>query len=106
MTIQAEQRIVAPEVVHEDERIRVSRLVLEELERTPTHSHGRDELIVTIAGSSVRSRAPDGTLRMEYPVEAGQVIFLEAGGPEHYLENSGVGTAVFVSVELKRHSGK
>lgn len=106
MTIQAGQRIVAPEVVHEDDRIRVTTLVLGELDRTPTHTHERDELIVTIAGSSVRSRAPDGTLRMEYPVEAGQVIFLEAGGPEHYLENSGVGRAVFVAVELKRPSGK
>lgn len=81
--------------------MRVTRLVLDELERTPVHAHDRDELVVTIRGSVVRTRDPGGRLRNEEATESGDVYFFPTGREPHYIENCGVGPAVFVTVELK-----
>ena len=92
---------MAAEVVHEDARVRVARLTLAERERTSLHTHEREELSITIAGSSIQERNPDGFLLAEHLTEPGDVRVVRAGTGPHYLENSGVGTYVAIIIETK-----
>lgn len=92
---------MAIDVVHEDARLRVARLTLAEGERTSVHTHEREELSITIAGSSVQERDPSGFLLAEHLTEPGDVRLIPVGTGPHYLENSGVGPYVAIIVETK-----
>lgn len=74
--------------------------MLQELERTPVHSHGSPKLVVTIRGTSVRARTPKGGLLTEVFTEPGDVRSYPAGGEPHYIENAGTGPYVSIIVEL------
>jgi quercetin dioxygenase-like cupin family protein len=87
--------------IHEDSRVRVSRLTLAEAERTPVHTHEVEELSITIAGSSVQERDPNGFLLVEHLTEPGDVRLIPKGTGPHFLMNSGVGPYVAILVEAK-----
>ncbi len=97
----SEPRIVQAEVVHEDERVRVSRLILEEGDRTSVHTHEYDELVVTVTGRRIRSRNADDRPRNDYSTEPGDVRFFPAPRDAHYIENIGPGPYVCVVIEPK-----
>jgi uncharacterized RmlC-like cupin family protein len=89
------------ETIHDDPRVRVSRLTLAESERTSVHMHQVEELSITIAGSSVQERDPNGFLLADILTEPGDVRLIPKGSGPHYLVNSGVGTYVAIIVETK-----
>jgi quercetin dioxygenase-like cupin family protein len=89
------------EVVHDDKRVRVTRLTLAEAEQTPVHTHEVEELSITIAGSSVQERDPDGFLLADHLTAPGDVRLITVGTGPHYLVNSGVGPYVAIIVETK-----
>lgn len=89
------------ETVHEDDRVRVRRITLAESEQSHVHVHEVDELSVTISGSSLQERDPDGFLLADILTEPGHVRLIPKGAGPHVLVNSGVGPYVAITVEAK-----
>ena len=84
-------------VVEENDRVRVLKYRAGPGETTELHSHP-DHVAVTTSAGEFRFTTSDGD-SMEVELEAGQVLFLEAG--DHQTENIGDSEATGFIVELK-----
>ena len=92
--------VVAPHVysvVEENDRVRVLRYRAGPGEVTELHSHP-DHVAITTSAGKYRFTTADGD-SMEVELEAGEALFLEAGG--HRTENIGDSEATGFIVELK-----
>lgn len=96
---------IGSRLLFENDRVRVWRLTLEPGERSATHRHDLDYLLVKIAGDVVGlDPEPDTASEWkepgEWPVKPGQVDFIERGGIET-AHNPGSEPYHEVIIELK-----
>ena len=91
---------VQPQLVLENQRIKVERWVLRPGEASPVHSHPVDHLGVTLRGTTLRVIAADGTYK-DNEDQAGFVDFNAATSQTHRFANVGKTTFEAVSIDLK-----
>ncbi len=95
-----EPKVVEPELVLENQRIKVERWVLEPGESSPIHNHTLDHVGVTLRGSNLRVVGTDGSVK-ESLDKAGFVDFGPATAQTHSFINVGKTTFEAVSIDLK-----
>jgi quercetin dioxygenase-like cupin family protein len=96
----ASEKVVQPQLVVENAKVRAVRWVLEPGEGTPLHTHTLDHIAVTLHGSTLRDMDTDGTSQ-EHEQKSGQVVYVPGTGRTHSFANAGNTTLEIVSIELK-----
>lgn len=96
----ASEKVVQPERVVDNQKVKVTRILLKPGERTPVHTHALDHIAVIVQGSTMKDMAPDGKSR-EIEEKTGEVIYVPGTGRTHSFANSGSSTLEIVSIELK-----
>lgn len=91
-----------PRLLIDNDKIRVSRLVLEPGQSTPKHTHEFQELAICLRGGKLRTTIPGPEPQGEthYP-RAGQVFMPNVQGVTHILTNTGTSPYEQITVELK-----
>lgn len=93
-------RIIPPQVVVDNAKVKVSRWVLQPGERSPVHTHTLDHVYVVVHGSRIREFISDGRVT-EDNQETGRAAFSPGRGKTHSFENAGTTPYEMISVELK-----
>ena len=96
----ASEKVVQPELIVENQKVKAVRWVLQPGEGTPLHTHTLDHISVVIHGSMLRDVAADGSAR-ENTQKAGAVAFVPGTGRTHSFANAGKETFESISIELK-----
>jgi len=96
----ASEKLVQPQPVVENEKVKAVRWVLEPGEGTPLHTHTLDHIAVVLHGSTMRDMETDGTSR-EHEQKSGQVVYVPGTGRTHSFANAGNTTLEIVSIDLK-----
>ncbi len=100
----AEQRggnkIVQPQLLIENEKVRIVRWVLKPGESSPVHPHQLDHISVVLRGSMLRD-VPEGGSAKPLEQKTGAVSFNPGPRSSHSFANMGKTTFESVSIELK-----
>ena len=94
-------KVVQPQLVLENQRVKVVHWLLQPGEGSPIHTHTLDHLGVTLQGSNLRDVAADGTVVKESVDQAGFVDFGPGNGQTHSFVNVGKTTFEAISIDLK-----
>lgn len=94
------EKVVQPQVVVDNQKVKVSRWSLQPGERSPVHTHSLDHVYVVVHGSKIREFISDGTIHDD-DQETGRAAFSPGRGKTHSFENIGAGPYEMISVELK-----
>jgi mannose-6-phosphate isomerase-like protein (cupin superfamily) len=97
----ANDKIVPPKVLVNNQKVKIQRWVLKPGERTPVHPHKLDHISVVIHGSTLRLVSVDGTTN-EMVQKDGDAEYIPAHGVTHYFANVGKTTFESISIELKQ----
>lgn len=96
----ANQKIVQPQILVNNQKVKVVRWSLLPGERSPVHTHALDHIYVVIRGSRIRDFiSGDGT--HDDDQETGRAAYSAAVGKTHYFQNVGQAPYEMVSIELK-----
>jgi predicted metal-dependent enzyme (double-stranded beta helix superfamily) len=96
----ASEKIIHPQVITDNQKVRIVRWSLQPGEQSPVHTHSLDHIYVVIHGSKIRDFVSgDGTHDDEQ--ETGRAAFSAAVGKTHYFQNVGHQPYEMVSIELK-----
>jgi quercetin dioxygenase-like cupin family protein len=96
----ASEKVVQPQLIVENQKVKIARWVLKPGEGTPLHTHALDHVSVVIRGSTLRDVAADGTAK-ENVQKAGDAVFVPGTGRTHSFANAGKDTFESISIELK-----
>ena len=96
----ASEKVVQPQPIVENEKVKAVRWVLQPGEGTPLHTHTLDHIAVVLQGSTMRDMNTDGTSR-EVEQKSGQVVYVPGTGRTHSFANAGETTLEIVSIDLK-----
>lgn len=96
----ASEKVVQPQLIVENQKVKIARWVLKPGEGTPLHTHVLDHVSVVIRGSTLRDVAADGTAK-ENVQKAGDAVFVPGTGRTHSFANAGKDTFESISIELK-----
>jgi len=96
----ASEKVVQPQLIVENQKVKIARWVLKPSEGTPLHTHTLDHVSVVIRGSTLRDVAADGTAK-ENVQKAGDAVFVPGTGRTHSFANAGKDTFESISIELK-----
>jgi len=96
----ASEKVVQPQVLVDNQKVKIARWVLKPGEGTPLHTHALDHVSVVIRGSTLRDVAADGTAK-ENVQKAGDAVFVPGTGRTHSFANAGKETFESISIELK-----
>ena len=96
----ASEKVVQPQVLVDNQKVKIARWVLKPGEGTPLHTHALDHVSVVIRGSTLRDVAADGTAK-ENVQKAGDAVFVPGTGRTHSFANAGKDTFESISIELK-----
>ena len=96
----ASEKVVQPQLIVENQKVKIARWVLKPGEGTPLHTHTLDHVSVVIRGSTLRDVAADGTAK-ENVQKAGDAVFVPGTGRTHSFANAGKDTFESISIELK-----
>jgi quercetin dioxygenase-like cupin family protein len=96
----ASEKIVQPQVVVDNAKVKMVRWVLRPGEGTPVHTHRLDHISVVIHGSTLRDVAIDGTTK-ENVQKTGDAAYVPGKGLTHSFANAGKETFESISIELK-----
>jgi len=94
-------KIVPPQIVVDNQKVKVSRWVLQPGERSPVHTHSLDHVYVVVHGSKIREFISDGAIHDDSQ-ETGRAAFSPARGKTHSFENVGTTPYEMISIELKQ----
>jgi quercetin dioxygenase-like cupin family protein len=96
----ASDKVVEPQPVLDNQKVKVVRWVLKPGEGTSLHNHTLDHVAVILQGSTMMDMETDGR---EKSVEekTGEVVFVPGTGRTHSFANAGSSTLEIVSIELK-----
>lgn len=97
----ATENVVQPQVLVENQRVKMVRWKLQPGEKTPVHTHSLDHIYVVVQGSKIREYLSDGKVNDDEQ-ETGRAAFSVAKGKIHSFENIGIGPYQMVSIELKQ----
>jgi quercetin dioxygenase-like cupin family protein len=96
----ASEKIVPPQAVVDNAKVRMVRWVLRPGEGTPVHTHVLDHISVVVHGSTLRDVAIDGTTK-ENLRKTGDAAYVPGKGLTHSFANAGKETFESISIELK-----
>jgi quercetin dioxygenase-like cupin family protein len=96
----ATEKLVPPQVLVENPKVKMVRWKLQPGEKTPVHTHSLDHIYVVVEGSKIREYLSDGKVNDDEQ-ETGRAAFSVAKGKTHSFENVGTGPYEMVSIELK-----
>ena len=96
----ASEKVVQPQVLVDNQKVKIARWVLKPGEGTPLHTHTLDHVSVVIHGSTLRDVAADGTAK-ENVQKAGDAVFVPGTGRTHSFANAGKETFESIAIELK-----
>jgi quercetin dioxygenase-like cupin family protein len=96
----ASEKVVQPQPIVDNQKVKVVRWVLKPGEGTPLHTHTLDHISVVIHGSTLRDVAADGAAK-ENVQKAGDAVFVPGTGRTHSFANAGRETFESISIELK-----
>jgi quercetin dioxygenase-like cupin family protein len=96
----ASERVVQPQVVMENQKVKIVRWLLKPGEGTPVHTHTLDHVSVVIHGSSLRDVQTNGATSV-LEQKTGQTAFIPGTGRTHSFANLGPETFESIAIELK-----
>jgi mannose-6-phosphate isomerase-like protein (cupin superfamily) len=96
----ASEKIVQPQPILENQRVKIHRWVLKPGEGTPVHTHTLDHISVVLQGSRIKDMDTDGTFKT-VEEKSGQVTYVPGTGRTHSFANVGSTTLESISIELK-----
>lgn len=96
----ASERVVKPELITENARVKITRHVLKPGEGAPVHTHSLDHVAVFVQGSTMKDVSADGKTR-NIVEKTGEVVYIPGTGRKHSFANSGTTPLEIVSIELK-----
>jgi mannose-6-phosphate isomerase-like protein (cupin superfamily) len=98
----AGEKVVQPQVLVDNAKVKVVRWSFQPGERSPVHTHSLDHIYVVIHGSKIRDFISGDGTHDDYQ-ETGRAAFVPAGGKTktHYFQNVGTAPYEMVSIELK-----
>jgi quercetin dioxygenase-like cupin family protein len=97
----ASEKIVQPQVLVENARVKIVRWVLKPGEGTPIHTHSLDHVSVVIHGSTLREVEADSGVAKENVQKTGDATYVPAHGQTHSFANAGKNTYESIAIELK-----
>ena len=96
----ASEKVVQPQPILENERVKIQRWLLKPGEGTPLHTHKLDHVSVILHGSTTRDVGTDGTAK-DLDQKSGQASYIPGTGRTHSFANVGKETYESISIELK-----
>jgi predicted metal-dependent enzyme (double-stranded beta helix superfamily) len=96
----AEEKVVQPELVLENQKVKVVHYLLQPGESSPIHTHSLDHLGVTLRGSTLRD-VPAGGAAKDSEDKTGNVEFVPGKGQTHSFVNVGKTAFEAISIDLK-----
>jgi mannose-6-phosphate isomerase-like protein (cupin superfamily) len=96
----ASEKVVEPQPIFENQKVKVHRWVLKPGEGTPLHTHTLDHIAVVLQGSTMKDMDTDGTSK-NVEQKTGSVTYVPGSGRTHSFANAGSTTLETVSIELK-----
>jgi quercetin dioxygenase-like cupin family protein len=93
-------RTVQPQMLVENQKVKVQRWALQPGERSPIHTHSLDHVYIVVHGTKIREHISDGTVKDD-DRETGRAAFSAGRGKTHWFENAGTTPYEMISVELK-----
>jgi beta-alanine degradation protein BauB len=97
---EVESNPIGTELIKEDDRVRIWRIVLEPGEEAPWHTHHLDYTSITVEGSVMERYNEDGTVD-RYESQPGNVRRIYEGSLRHSLKNVGNKRFSNVIIEIK-----
>jgi quercetin dioxygenase-like cupin family protein len=97
----ASEKIVQPQVLVENAKVKIVRWVLKPGEGTPIHTHSLDHVSVIIHGSTLREVEASSGVAKENVQKTGDATFVPAHGQTHSFANAGKTTYESIAIELK-----
>ena len=97
----ASEKIVPPQVIVDNEKVKVVRWKLQPGEGSPVHTHSLDHVYVVVHGSKIREVTSEGKVSDDEQ-ETGRAAFSPARGKTHSFANIGNEAYEMVSIELKK----
>jgi quercetin dioxygenase-like cupin family protein len=97
----ASEKVVPPQVLVDNSKVRMVRWVLKPGEGTPLHSHDLPHVSVVIHGSTIHAVSADGKVSDTHD-KTGEAEFVPGGQPRHSFSNVGTETFESISIELKK----
>jgi len=96
----AGEKIVQPQLLADNQKVKMVRWSLQPGERSPVHTHSLDHIYVVIRGSRIRDFVSrDGT--HDDDQETGRAAYSPAKAKTHSFQNVGATPYEMVSIELK-----
>src|SRR5215470_8855627 len=86
----ASENVVQPQVLVENQKVKMVRWKLQPGEKSPVHTHSLDHIYVVVQGSRIREYLSDGKVNDDEQ-ETGRAAFSVARGKTHSFENVGTG---------------
>jgi len=96
----ASEKIVPPQVLMDNAKVKIERWVLQPGEGSPIHTHTLDHISVIIRGSTLRDVETSGVTK-EVVQKAGKVDYIPGTGRTHSFANAGKSTYESIAIELK-----
>jgi quercetin dioxygenase-like cupin family protein len=96
----AADRVMPPQTVVDNQKVKVSRWLLQPGERSPVHTHSLDHVYIVVRGTKIREHVSDGRVNDDEQ-ETGRAAFSAGRGKTHWFENAGATPYEMISVELK-----
>lgn len=96
----ASEKVVEPQALLENQKVKIVRWVLKPGEGTPLHTHTLDHIGVVIRGSTMKDVETDGTAK-NVEQKTGAAVYVPGTGRTHSFANVGKTTLEIVSIELK-----
>jgi len=95
------EKVIPPQVIVDNAKVRIIRWVLKPGEGTPVHTHTLDHISVVIHGSTVRDFPTVGAAKDKLNA-TGEASFNPGTGASHSFTNIGPETFESVAIELKK----
>ena len=96
----ASEKVVPPEQVFDNQKVKITRILLKPGEGTPLHTHALDHIAVIVQGSTMKDVSTDGKSK-DVDEKQGEVIYVPGTGRTHSFANTGTSPLEIVSIELK-----
>ena len=96
----ASEKVVEPQPVFENQKVKIVRWVLKPGEGTPIHTHTLDHIGVIVHGSKMKDVDVGGAVK-EREATTGDAQYVPGTGVSHSFANVGKATYESISIELK-----
>jgi len=96
----ASEKVVPPQPIFENQKVKVHRWVLKAGEGAPLHTHQLDHIAVVLQGSTLKDMDTDGSSK-NVEQKTGHVTYVPGTGRAHSFANGGKETYESIPIELK-----